>query len=223
MRFYPKSKVECWTSSFQSKRSSKKNIGKRNCQQKRKEQCLCQCRSVNDLWCFEKLNLFYCCPCLESGLQKLRRKALPPIPTDQKFIIPDVYKETYANERFLLYDKRKSSYGGRLLVFASDEQLRVLFQSDVLFADGTFKVAPKLFEQLYVIHALQCGEGTRIFLTLIFSNLFFFSICKRTERKREMNAKQWTRCRERKRRKVCNKTKMAKVIQCGLLCSRVAW
>ena len=138
---------------------------------------------MNDISCFGNVNLFYACAYLESGLQKLRRKAFPPIPIDQKFIIPVVYKETYANERFLLYDKRKNSYGGRLLVFASDEQLKVLFQSYVLFADGTFKVAPKLFEQLYVIHGLQCGEGTRILLTFLSFILFRFLICKRTERK----------------------------------------
>ncbi|CAF2712388.1 unnamed protein product [Rotaria sp. Silwood2] len=95
---------------------------------------------------------------IESGLYKLRRKRYPPIPTDQKFIIPAVYQETYSNSRFLIYDKRKSSYGGRLLIFASDEQLNVLFHSEVLFADGTFKVSPTLFEQLYVLHGLQNGE-----------------------------------------------------------------
>ena len=104
---------------------------------------------------------------LESGLQKLRRKALPPIPNDQKFIIPDDYQRTYDNGQFLLYDKRRSSYGGRLLIFAPEEQLKVLLQSDVLFADGTFKVSPKLFEQLYVIHGLQHEEGISIFLFLL--------------------------------------------------------
>jgi len=96
---------------------------------------------------------------LESGLHKLRRKALPPLPVDQLFVIPPVYQNTYDDEPFLIYDKRKSHYGGRLLMFASEEQLNVLFQSEVLFADGTFKVCPKLFEQLYVILAITNGEG----------------------------------------------------------------
>ena len=85
---------------------------------------------------------------------------MPPIPLGQKFVIPDEYKMTYANERFLLYDKRKSVYGGRLIIFSSEEQLKVLLKADVLFADGTFKIAPKLFEQLYVIHGFHHGEGT---------------------------------------------------------------
>ncbi|CAF5192661.1 unnamed protein product, partial [Rotaria magnacalcarata] len=52
----------------------------------------------------------------------------------------------------------KTVYGGRLLIFASDDQLNVLFHSEVLFADGTFKVSPTLFEELYVLHGLQNGE-----------------------------------------------------------------
>ena len=50
-------------------------------------------------------------------------------------------------------------------MFSSEEQLKVLLQSDVLFADGTFKVAPKLFEQLYVIHGFQNGEGMLVFIS----------------------------------------------------------
>lgn len=84
-------------------------------------------------------------------------------------MIPDDYKETYGHERFLIYDKRKSVYGGRL--FASVKQLKVLFHSEILFADGTFKVAPKLFEQFYVIHGLENGEGRCIY---IFIYTFFF-------------------------------------------------
>ncbi|CAM4847238.1 unnamed protein product, partial [Rotaria magnacalcarata] len=99
---------------------------------------------------------------LASDLQKLRRKALPPLPSDQRFVIPPAYQTTYGSEQFLIYDKRKSAYGGRLLIFASEEQLNVLFQSDVLFADGTFKVCPKLFEQLYVIIGLKNGEAVPV-------------------------------------------------------------
>ncbi|CAF3515474.1 unnamed protein product, partial [Rotaria sp. Silwood2] len=74
---------------------------------------------------------------LESGLHKTRRRALPPVPHDQKFVVPPVYLETYSKERFLIYDKRKSQYGGRLMMFASPEQLDVLFHSDILFLPET--------------------------------------------------------------------------------------
>jgi hypothetical protein len=103
---------------------------------------------------------------LESGLHKLRRKSLPPLPQNQKFIVPDIYQEIYSHKKFLIYDKRKTVYGGRLMIFASEEQLKVLNQSDVLFADGTFKVSPKLFEQLYVIHGIENGEGIYLLFLL---------------------------------------------------------
>ena len=73
---------------------------------------------------------------------------------------PDEYRMTYASEQFLLYDRRKSAYGGRLIMFSLEEQLKVLLQSNVIFADGAFIVAPKLFEQLHVIHEFYHGEGT---------------------------------------------------------------
>ena len=76
---------------------------------------------------------------LESDLYKLRRKSLPPLPQNQKFLVPPIYQETYSRQKFLIYDKRKTIYGGCLMIFASDEQLNVLYGSDVLFADGTFK------------------------------------------------------------------------------------
>ena len=34
-------------------------------------------------------------------------------------MIPDDYKETYGHERFLIYDKRKSVYGGRINICIS--------------------------------------------------------------------------------------------------------
>ncbi|CAF2107924.1 unnamed protein product [Rotaria magnacalcarata] len=91
---------------------------------------------------------------IESGLHKLRRKTVPPLPQDQKFVVPPAYQHTYSNGNFLIYDKRKNAYGGRLMIFASDEQLNVLYNSDILFADGTFKVSPKLFEQLIGLMSL---------------------------------------------------------------------
>ena len=113
--------------------------------------------------------------------------ALPLIPSDPKFIIPDDSRRTYDNEQFLLYDKRKTAYGGRLLIFVSEEQLRVLLQSGALFADGTFKVAPRVFEQLYIIHGFQHGEGTFVLLFILQSAI---SVCIRRENRRKQQRGQ---------------------------------
>jgi hypothetical protein len=58
-------------------------------------------------------------------------------------------------------------------MFASREQLKVLLHSNVLFADGTFKVSPKLFEQLYVIHGLANEEGRYKYI-YIYTYISFF-------------------------------------------------
>ena len=84
-----------------------------------------------------------------------------------------------------MYDKRKSDYGGRLLIFSSDEQLRVLLQSDVLFADGTFRVAPKLFEQLYVIHGFQHGECKDFFLHRLYISVHVIQGKNKQENEKE--------------------------------------
>ena len=42
----------------------------------------------------------------------------------------------------------------RILIYASPEQLKVLQESKDFLVDGTFKVVPEVFYQLYIIHAL---------------------------------------------------------------------
>lgn len=55
-------------------------------------------------------------------------------------------------------------YSGRLIMYASPEQLNVFWNSDTLFAEGTFKVCPKLLDQLYVLLGMQNGEGMFSFI-----------------------------------------------------------
>ena len=42
----------------------------------------------------------------------------------------------------------------RILIFASNEQLNVLQSAHHFMSDGTFKVVPEIFYQLYIIHAI---------------------------------------------------------------------
>ena len=68
--------------------------------------------------------------------------------------IHDLYKRTSNDEQFLLYDSGQETQ--RILIFGTHQNLEMLQLSRVWLADGTFKTAPLLFTQLYVIHAL-CG------------------------------------------------------------------
>lgn len=70
-------------------------------------------------------------------------------------VAPNEWTETIGPnpKRFLLYDNGPNS-PHRIIVYATDEELRVLCEVDTLFMDGTFKTSPKLFMQLYVIHSI---------------------------------------------------------------------
>ena len=58
---------------------------------------------------------------------------------------------------FVIYDNGAGS-SQRLIVFPSPEQLRQLAIATQWFMDATFKTAPRLFQQLYVIRA-AVGES----------------------------------------------------------------
>lgn len=79
-------------------------------------------------------------------------RALPPLPTDAMFEVPALYKE------FLLYDSMETSNESRFLIFGDRQLLQWLRNSNCWFADGTFKVVPSLFYQLYTIH-FQFAQG----------------------------------------------------------------
>ena len=70
--------------------------------------------------------------------------------------LPDEYKKTlrgrnaqtdsaFFNERWLLHSS------SNLLIFGSDEDLNVLYESTIWIADGTFKACPPGFSQIYTI------------------------------------------------------------------------
>ena len=59
-------------------------------------------------------------------------------------------------ELFLLYDS--GAVNDRILVFGTERNLDFLQLSDGWYADGTFKVAPPLFRQLYTIHGERFGK-----------------------------------------------------------------
>jgi hypothetical protein len=91
---------------------------------------------------------------------------MPPIPRSSSFIIPDIYKKDYLNEnRLLLHDSDDPQFSmndslyarpeGRILIWSSDVQLNLLFDSDKLYMDGTFSTSPPNFHQVYIIQAIH--------------------------------------------------------------------
>ena len=79
----------------------------------------------------------------------------PLLPQSCLFDLPDVYTQTGDGKRFLLLDETLIRRE-RVLMFASDQQLDVLFRSEIVYMDGTFSKTPPHFMQIYIIHAVMC-------------------------------------------------------------------
>lgn len=99
---------------------------------------------------------------------------MPPLPNSCFFTISDEYKTDYLNhDRLLLHDSDDPQFQidksldmrpeGRILVWSSDIQLNLLFNSEKLYMDETFSSAPPYFDQVYIIHAIH-HETCNLFL-----------------------------------------------------------
>ncbi|CAF1227763.1 unnamed protein product [Rotaria sordida] len=85
--------------------------------------------------------------------QQRQQNDLPKLPLDKNFnIIPPSLTTTFKNEKFLQFDSGPGN--NRLLIFASINQLRILEGAEEILIDGTFKITPTIFTQLYTIHGV---------------------------------------------------------------------
>ena len=97
---------------------------------------------------------------LKRSIQRQRQRVLAA-PTQPPSLfeleIPMDYRSTAKGEMFLLYDSGPESE--RILIFGTGKNIDMLKCSQHWLADGTFKTAPILFQQVYVIHALRGGPN----------------------------------------------------------------
>ena len=70
--------------------------------------------------------------CIESGLNRVRRTTIPPILTSTDFDIPDFYQQSFNDERPICTDEIIEKK--RIVLFATDKQLEVLFSSECNFS-----------------------------------------------------------------------------------------
>ena len=74
------------------------------------------------------------------------------IPNKTELKIEGEWTETSTSEMFLIHDSGAESRS-RVVVFASDTRLRHLARQRVWYMDGNFSLAPKIFQQVYIIRA----------------------------------------------------------------------
>ena len=89
-------------------------------------------------------------------VRRVRHEHQAPLanPTSlEELEIPEPYNKTVTGDNFLLHDSGPGSQ--RFLIFSTARNLQLLAESPHWYADGTFKSAPPLFQQLYTIHILK--------------------------------------------------------------------
>lgn len=99
-----------------------------------------------------------------------KENSAPAALTDLKTLhLPEIYK-TYSpndgiSERFLLADSGQES--DRVLIFGRLNGLKIIKNSQTWYYDGTFRIAPLLFSQVYVILAEALGGVHPIIYALL--------------------------------------------------------
>ncbi|CAF1936087.1 unnamed protein product [Rotaria magnacalcarata] len=91
---------------------------------------------------------------LQSLLYYHRKVGVPTLPTSIDFDVPLQFTVTVDKQPFLICDLKQNGTK-KFILFASERQLGLLFNSELLFMDGTFDVSPAQFKQLYTIHAIK--------------------------------------------------------------------
>jgi len=98
---------------------------------------------------------FYSC---KTALYHSRSKTLPKLPATRTDIdLQGEWTETMTGQNFLLCDDN-NDMNERIIVFATDDNLRNLGASTVVIGDGTFYSSPKQFSQVYTLHG--CVDGS---------------------------------------------------------------
>ena len=107
---------------------------------------------------------------LKRNIQRERRKNLPAEPEGvSAYVMDEKHKLSIEGELFLLFDSAcdqmvdsnasEDDEGGRnedtrrLIILGTKQNVKYLAEAKTWYADGTFGSCPKIFKQLYIIHA----------------------------------------------------------------------
>ena len=108
---------------------------------------------------------------VRSTLYRARAKKLPQIPNHYRDLeIPERWKFTFSRKRFLLKNDRENG----IVIFATSKALRFLASCETILSDGTFKLCPPPFEQLYVIFGANERKIPLVFSFLSGKSTFIY-------------------------------------------------
>ena len=90
---------------------------------------------------------------LKRTVQRIRQKHQNPfsLPTARDSLVIDpLFIKTNRSRTFLKFDS--GPIDQRILIFSTNTQLKTLQNANYIYLDGTFKVLPELYFQLYTVH-----------------------------------------------------------------------
>ncbi|KRY17099.1 Armadillo repeat-containing protein 8, partial [Trichinella patagoniensis] len=92
---------------------------------------------------------------VRSAMYKQRVKRFPRLPRDrQDLVLADEFTRTKSGKAFLL----TQSASKHILIFSTAGSIKLLAAMQTWGMDGTFKVVPYWYEQLFTIHAFAAGK-----------------------------------------------------------------
>ncbi|KRX51856.1 hypothetical protein T09_12349 [Trichinella sp. T9] len=92
---------------------------------------------------------------VKTAMYRKRAQKFPRLPpTRQQLEIPPQWRMTKSDRRFLLYNNVYNS----VLIFCTEENLSVLSEHSVWSMDGTFKIVPEWYQQMFTIHVFIAGK-----------------------------------------------------------------
>ena len=98
-------------------------------------------------------------------LYRARRKRLPKLPhTLAEITLPEEWRTTEDGRNFLLANDGVEE---RILIFGTSQNIRYLCAADTIFMDGTFKISPDMFHQVYALHAVVMGVMVPLCICLL--------------------------------------------------------
>ena len=92
---------------------------------------------------------------VKSTLYRQRRKLIPALPATRTEVhFEGEWAQTVKGEPFLVAEDGDND---KIIIFASERNLRQLAAAESLYVDGTFQICPRVFYQVFTIHSLVNG------------------------------------------------------------------
>ena len=84
----------------------------------------------------------------------------------------DEWAQTTDGKQFLMTEDGDDK---RIIIFATDDNIKHLAEADTVFVDGTFYTCPQLFYQIFTLHAFKNGQQFPLHTQLY--NVFLIHYC----------------------------------------------